>query len=221
MLRQGEEEKKELFTEFDMGDRTQQRSWAILKTKQTQLLPFAMTNIGDYDCDSHYYTKRQGMEECLILYTLEGEGRIFYEEKEFTLAPGQLMVLDCRKFHHYATSGDKWHFLWIHVAGKCAFDYAELLNGDSADVLFLGRRFAFQNEHEKLVNYALHFDLQAELEISAILQKLMTDLIGLKKRDVFSLKYEEYRETLEESITWMQHHFQDKSIQGIHRTDAL
>lgn len=196
-----------VYTEFDMGDRSRQKYWPVLKTKQAHLLPFIMTGIGDYICDSNYYTRRHGMEECLLLYTLEGEGIIQYDDREFSLLPGYAVVLDCRRFHYYATKGEEWRFLWIHFAGKCAFDYVDLLNADKAEALFLGRRYALQNEHEKLTSYTFHFNLQAELEISVILQRVMTDLIDLKKRDVFSLKYGDYREKLEESISWLQKHY--------------
>ena len=197
-------------TEFDMGDRSLQRSWSVLKSRQTGLLPFALTNIGDYTCDSHYYTRRQGMEECLLLYTLEGEGSIQYEDREFVLPPGHLVLLDCRKLHYYATRGERWHFLWVHFAGKCAFDYAELLNSEGTEAIFVGKRYSFQNEFDKLIQYARFFDVQSELEAAATLQKLLTDLIGLKKRDIFSLKYGDYRKNLEDSLFWIQNHFREE-----------
>jgi len=199
-----------MYTEYDMGDRSLQRSWSVLKTRQTHLLPFVLTNIGDYTCDSHYYTRRQGMEECLILYTLEGCGVIRYEDTEFLLTPGQVMVLDCRKFHYYATQGEKWHFLWFHSAGKCAVDYTELLHAEGVEPLFLGRRGIFVSEFEKLMGYAGHFDLQAELESAVSIQRLLTELIAIRKRDVFSTKYEAYRQVLEENILWIQQHFSEE-----------
>ena len=195
-----------MFLEYATGEQSQQHSYHTLNTIQTAILPFAITVIGDFTCDSSYFTRRWEREDCLLLYTLDGVGIIEYEGKEITLSRNQLIVLDCRKYHYYATKGDHWHFLWVHFTGKCAFDYVELLNGTED----LPISFNFYNYYKKLVSHVTSFNLQSELEISVIMNNLLTELIGLKKATGFSEKYDKYNSALQNNIAFLQQHFHEE-----------
>ncbi|MGN1140346.1 MAG: helix-turn-helix domain-containing protein, partial [Oliverpabstia sp.] len=54
------------------------------------------------------------------------------------------------------------------------------------------------------------FDLKKELEISVIMQQLLTILINLKKSEEFVIKYGNHRNELENSIAFMQKNFSEK-----------
>lgn len=199
-----------MFLQYEMGDRSRQHSRAVLRTRQTDALPFALGTMGDFICDARYYTRRCGLEECLLLYTLKGAGRVEYEKQRHVLRAGQLFLLDCRKYHAYATEEAEWHFLWIHFFGKSAFDYESLLNEGQAKPVALGKRISLPDYYQQLAYYADQFDLIQELEISILLQRLLSDLIQLKRREGFSIKYGGYRERMEESIHWMKEHFREE-----------
>ncbi len=203
------EERKSMFLRYEMGDQSLQRSCPVLKTRQTEILPFAVTNLGDFTCDSTYFTRRQGLEECLCLYTISGEGTGEFEGKTVSLKPGEILVLDCREYQYYATLREPWHFLWFHFAGKCAFDYVRLLNSGGIGPIYLGNRISFPSYYEKLYSHAAQLDLQGELVMSATLQNLLTDLIQLKNTENFSAKYGRYRQELEASISYMLEHFKE------------
>jgi len=199
----------QMFQQYGMGDQSKQITYPVLKARQASFLPFTVSGIGDYICDKQYYVRRHGMEACLILYTLEGVGCIQYENKEFELTPGQMIIMDCRKYHYYATKEESWHFLWIHFEGKCAYDYVDILNEGGGVPIFIGGRISFQYSYKKMVSYASRFDRQGELENSAILQTLLTDLIGLKKTEEFSRKYGGYQAEMEASLSYLQEHFDE------------
>lgn len=199
-----------MFFQYEMGNQANHKSMPLMQTKQTPALPFAVMSIGCFECDSTYYTKRKGLEACLLLYTLEGNGYVKYEDKRTILSPGQVMVLDCRKYQDYGTYGESWKFLWMHFAGKCAFDYVDILNESGDAALYTGGRVSIENYYEKMEENILSFDLQKELEISLICQSLLTTLIHLKKADAFSEKYSGYQTELENSISFMRTHFKKK-----------
>lgn len=199
-----------MFLQYEMGDQSFHRSLPLPQTKQTPLLPFAVSALGDYTCDKHYFTKREGLSECLLLYTVAGEGLVEYRGKWIVLKPCQAVLLDCREYQYYAPKGESWRFLWIHFSGKCAFDYASLLLCDGFFPLSLSGKIPFQNYYDKLSSYASHFDLAGELEMSAVLHRLLTDLLRLKNSEQFSLKYDQYQMGLEESISFLQEHFREE-----------
>jgi len=196
-----------LFLERSMGNQSGQHTWPVISTKQTPHLPFAVTTLGDYTCDNHYYTRRQGMEQGLLIYTLHGSGVVEHCGNQFVVEPGQFVAIDCRKYHYYATLGEEWHFLWIHFTGKCAFDYLDLLNSDGGTPVFLGSRFSFEAVYEKMRSVVQTFDLQNELALSGLMMSLLTDLIRLKRGTEFSRKYGHYQSALEESIQYLHTHY--------------
>jgi AraC-like DNA-binding protein len=204
------EGEKQMFLQYEMGDQSFHRSLPLPQTKQTPLLPFAVTSLGDYTCDKRYFTKREGLGECLLLYTVAGEGVVEYRGKWIVLKPCQAVVLDCREYQYYAPRKESWRFLWIHFTGKCAFDYVSLLLSESITPLSLSGKISLQSYYDKLSSCASHFDLSGELEMSAVLHRLLTDLLHLKNSEQFSLKYDRYQLGLEESISFLQKHFNEQ-----------
>lgn len=198
-----------MYLRSEMGDSSRHISKAAVRTKYTSMLPFALRAVGDFTCDRKYFTERWDLEECLLLYTISGSGTIRYQQKEWTLKPGQLFAMDCRKYQYYATKEECWHFLWIHFYGRCAFDYVDMLNAEGESPLYPGNRISLPDYYEELAAYTAHFDLQSELEVSLTLQKLLTELIQVKKTEEFSGKYGSYRTEMEESIAYLQNHYSD------------
>ncbi len=199
-----------MFVEYNMGNQSFQKGIQVSTTKQTSLLPFYAVSAGDFTCDEKYFTRREGVEECLLFYTLEGEGIIEYEGVKTILSPGQMMIVDCRKYHHYASHTKKWRFWWLHFAGKCAFDYVELLNENGGVPIFAAGKISVLDYYEKMKSCADRFDLKKELEISVMIQNLLTSLINMKKTEEFSQKYGVYQKELEGSIAYMFEHFSEK-----------
>jgi len=211
-----------MYIQAQMGDETFNKSFPMLLSKRAAVLPFSVKTAGEFISDSSYFTKRSGLNQCLLMYTVSGEGIVEYEGKEYTLEPGQLMVLDCRELHYYATKVERWHFLWIHFLGQCAFDYERYLNADGSRPLFVGNRVPIQSYYEKIVAQIVNNTPQSEFKISVLLHRMLTDLIELRQREVFSSKYSGHQNVLEESIAFLGQHFQqDISVEQLARNCHL
>lgn len=192
----------------NLGDITGLKVTPLVKTKRTALLPFYLESIGDYDCDESFFVDRCGYNTCLLIYTLSGEGRIRYEEEEYTTCAGELIVLNCNRHQYYATKGERWHFLWLHINGKCAFDYTDLLNITSCKPLYLGNRILFQTIYEKLRLLVQRFDAIEEMEISLELQMLFTNIIRIKGTQDLNSRFQNYKQEIGEIIAYMQQMYQ-------------
>lgn len=196
-----------MFIEYEMGDTSLHKGTPILKSKNADMLPFVVTGMGEYYSDKNYYTKRKDSEQFLVIYTISGEGFMIYDGKDNCLSPGSVMVIDCRKYQHYGTRTERWHFLWMHFSGKCAEDYEHLLNAEGGGPVYVGKRMAFQSYYEHIKHHEIHFSQHSEMEIALVFQKIMTELIYLRKMDEFSMKYDGYRRDMDDSIVYMQNHF--------------
>ena len=197
---------KALYLREELGDKTGLRVEPVIKTKQSEFIPFVLTTIGDYDCDERFFVDRSGYDTCLLMYTLSGEGVIRYENQEQRLRSGDIVVIDCRKYHFYAACGARWHFLWFHIEGKSTFDYVNALNNEGDICVHLGNRMSFRNYYDRLRSLAHNFD---ELAISVTLQKMLTDIIKLKNADTFSRMYEGYQNCIDDCVDYLQQHYQD------------
>lgn len=65
-----------------------------------------------------YYTRRQGLDSFLILYTLGGKGILTYEGKSCFLSAGDIVWIDCRKDHYYRTDKETWDHCDLHISGR-------------------------------------------------------------------------------------------------------
>lgn len=90
--------------------------------------PFGLTSMGIFGCGKNYFTDRDGLNECLILYTLEGWGKLDYMGQQAELGEGSFAVINCNNRQYYATGGEFWKFAWIHLHGDTSFSYERLIN---------------------------------------------------------------------------------------------
>lgn len=65
--------------------------------------------------DSYRFKRPEGMDDWLIVYTLEGEGYFRTPAGEKICGPGEVGLLRRGVPHAYGTQpGKSWHFLWAH-----------------------------------------------------------------------------------------------------------
>lgn len=198
-----------MIQQYCLGDASQVKCWEIPQSKQTALLPLTAVSLGDFTCDSTYYTKRKGYPICMLFYTISGTGRIKHMNREYMLKPDQLVILDGRQYHYQSTLGEQWRYLLINVSGSCAFTYTAMFNGSDGHPLSLQNRISIPAVFDRIRSISDHFDLRGEREITRLLTDLLTNLIAMKETDTFSRRYSRHQATLEESIRYLQSHFQD------------
>lgn len=204
---------KALYLRQELGDKSGLYVEPVMKTKQSEFVPFVLTTIGDYNCDENFFVDRSGYDTCLLMYTLSGEGIVKHLDQEHRLHSGDLVVIDCRKHQYYAANRERWHFLWLHMEGKSTFDYVDAINSVGDICVPLGNRMSFQNYYDRLRILAHNDD---ELGISVTLQKMLTDIIKMKNADTFSRMYKGYQSSIDESIAYLRKHYaQNISVSAI------
>lgn len=131
------------------------------------------TEVGSFIAGSGYFTRRDGMEGYLLLYTAEGMG-LLKAPFERALRPGEAVVIDCREFHEYASAPEGWRFYWIHFSGAAASGLYTLL--DTA-----GRRCARipgrDEEIERIMELARRTEIASVSEISLRLHTVINAMI--------------------------------------------
>jgi AraC-like DNA-binding protein len=71
---------------------------------------------GHYHCVAGYGIDRAWYEYGLITYIRDGVMFLDYEGQHYEAEAGSILVLDCRKYHHF-WAGEHMEFIWAHFIG--------------------------------------------------------------------------------------------------------
>ena len=111
--------------------------WSIAPNYDTQRTPspFVVDESGKFFAREEFFSKREGLEGHLILYTQEGKGLLRYKGGEYILLPGSIALIDCNESHEYKTLGSSWVFYWLHFFCGYMNFYSQAIYGDSFALL--------------------------------------------------------------------------------------
>lgn len=110
---------------------------------------YYIQSVGHAFCADWYYTKRKNYNSMLVLYTLNGEGTLNYNNQDYLLNKGKLFIIDCMDFQYYATRGTEvWEFIWVHFNGSESRNYVKYINKNNGPVFTLAQ----DSEVIKLIN---------------------------------------------------------------------
>jgi AraC family transcriptional regulator of arabinose operon len=83
---------------------------------------FYVTAIGYYPKAYHHNRERKnGSNEYILLYCIEGEGTILLNDTEYKLKPNTYFVVPKNVPHHYMSDTyNPWSIYWVHFSGDAA-----------------------------------------------------------------------------------------------------
>ena len=95
---------------------------------------------GWHRCNELYHIERgPGVYECLLLFTVRGEGRLRLNGKEIPLRPDSIALIPRHWPNEYRTApGQWWEFYWIHTTGEAANRLADGIVEDGTLVTAAG-----------------------------------------------------------------------------------
>lgn len=194
---------------FYLGNTAQMFSYNYTRLNPGIKQAFSVISMGDYLCDSQYFTQRDKTNQCLLIYTVGGEGRMEYNKKSLALLPGSVVIINCNRYHLYKTGNcGEWHFLWIHFDGDSAFSLVDSINENG---LFMGniQTEEFLKEFEGIRRVLDDGYKNAELEASLAVHKLLAAAATMKLRGV-RLKYSGFRGNIDNTIFYIKQNYSRK-----------
>ena len=173
---------------------------------------FYLTDIGYYPkALNHDRERRSGSPQYILLYCVEGAGKIFIQKKEVAMKPNTFFIIPKNMPHHYQSSRDNpWSIYWVHFGGEQAdllyerhYEYKKL---ESDSIPYDEQRLHAFNEIFDLLENSFE---SREIEIiniklmafisSFIFQKEINP--SLQERDVVSDSIEYMKQNLHRSIS--------------------
>lgn len=79
-----------------------------------------LTDIGFFPKARHHYMEREeGIEECILIYCIEGVGYIHVDNKKYTIHRQEAFCIPSgRRHRYYADDEDPWGIFWVHFKGE-------------------------------------------------------------------------------------------------------
>lgn len=88
----------------------------------------------------HYFERPNGSRQLILILCVQGKGWVKFDRREYSIAPGQLLVIRPNQPHSYGADCDEpWTIYWCHASGSVAESFGECLIGENASpVLGIG-----------------------------------------------------------------------------------
>ena len=105
-----------------------------------------ITDIGYYPKAKYHYRQRtQGSDQHILIYCLEGKGKVQVQKGNYALQPGSFIIIPAGSAHSYASAEeDSWTIYWVHFTGPLSKKMVEAMklkmNGFSSRVIFKQKR---------------------------------------------------------------------------------
>lgn len=128
---------------LDVGGRLTWRMAPIYDINTKMTPPFVITESGRFFARPKFYSKREGVEGYLFIYTQFGKGLLKYRGGEYELLPGSIALIDCNQRHEYRTYDEEngnWTFYWLHCLNENLNFYTHAIYGDSFFLLKTGEK---------------------------------------------------------------------------------
>lgn len=79
-----------------------------------------LTDVGFFPrADHHYMNRKEGIEEYIFLYCMEGEGTIWVNGKKYVLSANEAFCIPRFQKHcYYSDEKNPWSILWVHFKGE-------------------------------------------------------------------------------------------------------
>ncbi len=79
-----------------------------------------LTDVGFFPkARNHYRERENGIEEYILIYCINGKGKIYVDNNEFQLKSHEAFCIPRRKRHrYYADKKDPWSIFWVHFKGE-------------------------------------------------------------------------------------------------------
>lgn len=140
-------------------------------------LPFCAVSCGKFYAGEKYFTKRDCLNNYLLLVTTYGTGKIICKGQTCLLKPGNAVIIDCNIPHEYQTAThDVWHFYYLHFNALSFAGYGEFfLNTLTAIPLSSFHRIC--DLIEKLYHLSFCYDTKTSIIISNIISDILTEMV--------------------------------------------
>jgi len=133
---------------------------------------------GQFRTRPAYFTERENLDSYLVVYTTYGCGYLTYGDKKYTVTPGQLFFIDCRKYQYYKTDPEQlWEMVWIHFNGSSSQAYYDRFSAAGNPIIPVPADSKIPDILRDIVSTYRQKTIQTELSGSRLIVDLLTEML--------------------------------------------
>lgn len=150
----------------------------LTPSQKVKKLYLYIQEIGYFKTEPPYFTERKNLNSFLIIYTMNGSGRLRYGEKIFALSKGSVAYIDCMQEHRYEMlEGGDWEFLWVHFNGANALGYYKEFTHTEFRVLQVQDKEELQDLFWEMIRSNQKKNVTTDIRTNTILNTIVGNLI--------------------------------------------
>lgn len=145
---------------------------ASLQAKRAFFYPVCT---GYYYYSPGYSLQRNNYDSFLIMLSKGGECMLHFQDKEYSVLPGQVVLIDCYTPHAYQTESG-WECLWLHFDGVSSREYYELIVTNLGNVFTVKNIYTIERLLKKIYQTFADVNSIREIYISQQICEVLTEL---------------------------------------------
>lgn len=132
--------------------------------------------------DFPFYIECKPFDAYLILYTIEGEGKLTYDGQIYIVSPYTILFIDCNKpFRLDLYKSSHWHFNFLLINGSSTPAYFEKYYESCYSLCSLSPVSNIPTIINKLLQCSGHSSTDSDFIISKLITDLLTELVLAKE----------------------------------------
>lgn len=156
--------------------------YILTPSQKTQQMLLYIQEIGQFKAFDSYFTERANQKSYLMKYTINGSGRLVYQNKEYIVEKGDVFFIDCQNYQYYETIGSEpWEMSWVHLHGNALPYFYDEYNKDLCPV-FHSNTLRIPQIMRHLIDLQSHHNARTNYLSSLLLHDLLNELIIQKNK---------------------------------------
>lgn len=168
-------------------------------------VPFQPVILGEYYCDQDYHVERNRYDSYLILYVVSGEGYATLGQQSYTLRTGDILFVDCYRWHCYGTNGSM-HIQWLHFDGPMANAYFQRITKES-NLVRMALHHPATHSLRKLLRHFQDHQATSAVLLSSYISNLLTEILLTSEQNSAEHKQ---AAVIDQSIHYIMDHLNEK-----------
>lgn len=135
-------------------------------------LPFYITEAGHFKAEREYCVERPEHDSHLLLFTINGCGKVVANDTEIPLEKNSAVLIDCHKHHKYFSCTPEWDFFWIHLHGNAVTPLFAILYPGKENSIKISEPEAFERKISAVISGIKSSDISAAIMTSCRIHEL-------------------------------------------------
>ena len=147
---------------------------------------FYLTCVGHFYCGQGYCVERQQHDSFLLMYVKDGNGLLKYDDKSIHLKSGDMVLLNCHRYHLYQS--DNWETQWLHFSGNITDAYFQIIHDKLGCVIPIKEQNVIIDLLYEIIDSFANNTPISEPLVSCHIQRILAELMQLPATEVVKSK---------------------------------